>query len=516
MDIRSTRPSGEPLLRVRGLRKRFGPTVALDDVSFELRAGQVHALVGENGAGKSTLMNVLAGALQPDAGTMAIDGRPYRPTSPLDARRAGVALIHQELSLCPHLTVAENVLMGRECARWGLLDAEATSGVAAELLAGFSHPELRPDRLVGELPLAARQVVEICRALAARAQILLMDEPTSSLQRDDVDRLFDLIRRLRSQGYGIVYISHFLEEVREIADEYTVLRDGRSVAHGPIASATTEQLVAHMVGRSVDHLFPARTRKAPGEVVLKVENLEAPPAVRYASFELRSGEVFGIAGLMGSGRTELVRAVFGLEPVARGAVIARRPGKPDTALLSKRADPKRRIQSGLGYLSEDRKGEGLALTLSIADNVTMTHMSSCSRRGWLRLRAQRSQALDWIRRLSIRARTPDQDVQTLSGGNQQKVALARLLHQNADVLLLDEPTRGIDIGSKATIYEAIARAADAGKAVLVVSSYLPELFGLCDRLAVMSRGRLSPARPIADWTPEAVLHAAIDVEAWAG
>ena len=505
-----------PLLQVDGLRKRFGPTIALDDVSFELSAGQVHALVGENGAGKSTLMNVLAGAMQPDAGSVTLDGRPYRPSSPLDASRAGVALIHQELSLCPHLTVAENVLMGRECANWGVLDVRGTQDAAAELLASFSHPELRPDRLVGELPIAARQVVEICRALASRARILLMDEPTSSLQRADVERLFDLIRRLRKQGLGIVYISHFLEEVREIADVYTVLRDGRSVASGPIASATNEQLVAHMVGRSVDHLFPPRERREPGDVVLSVSGLQAPPAVRHASFELRRGEVFGIAGLMGSGRTELVRAIFGLDPIAQGEVVAHDARARRTAVLSGRADARRRIRAGIGYLSEDRKGEGLAVTMSIADNVTLTHLDACARRGWLRLAAQRRQAADWIRRLAVRARTPDQVVETLSGGNQQKVALARLLHQDADVLLLDEPTRGIDIGSKATMYEAIAGAADAGKAVLVVSSYLPELFGLCDRLAVMSRGRLSPARPIGEWTPEAVLHAAIDVEAQAG
>ena len=503
-----------PLLRIDELHKRFGATVALDGVSFELRAGQVHALVGENGAGKSTLMNVLAGALQPDAGTMAIDGRPYRPASPLEARAAGVALIHQELSLCPHLSVAENVLMGREPARWGLLDYRAAERQASELLANFSHPELRPDRVLGELPIAARQVVEICRALASRARILLMDEPTSSLQRDDVDRLFDLIRRLRAQSLGIVYISHFLEEVREIADDYTVLRDGRSVASGPIGSATNEQLVAHMVGRSVDHLFPSRHRPGTGAVVLSVKDVSAPPAVRSASFELRRGEVLGIAGLMGSGRTELVRAVFGLDPMPRGAVTLVTAGGP--RILSNGTSARRRIEAGLGYLSEDRKGEGLALTMSVADNVTMTGFGSCARRGWLRLADQRRAAVRWVRDLAVKAGSPDVPVSTLSGGNQQKVALARLLHQDADILLLDEPTRGIDIGSKAKIYEVVADAADRGKAVLIISSYLPELFGLCDRLAVMSRGRLSAAKPIADWTPESVLHAAIDVEAYAG
>ena len=500
-----------PLLRVDGLCKRFGATAALDGVSFELHAGQVHALVGENGAGKSTLMNVLAGSLQPDAGAMAIEGVPYRPASPLQASQSGVALIHQELSLCPHLSVAENVLMGREPARAGILDRAALEQSAADLLANFSHPELRPDRILGELPLAAQQVVEICRALASRARILLMDEPTSSLQRADVERLFELIRHLRGQGLGIVYISHFLEEVREIADEYTVLRDGRSVASGPIAGATNEQLVAHMVGRSVDHLFPSRARRAPGAVALAVRDLSAPPAVRSASFELRRGEVLGIAGLMGSGRTELARAVFGLDRPAGGEVTLEDGGRGRRS-LPPRITPRAAIDAGLGYLSEDRKGEGLALTMSVADNVTLTRLEPCATRGWLRLGVQRQKAAEWIRRLAVRARSPEQPVGTLSGGNQQKVAVARLLHQNADVLLLDEPTRGVDIGSKAKIYEVIAAAADAGKAVLIISSYLPELFGLCDRLAVMSRGRLSAARPIEAWTPESVLHAAIDVE----
>jgi ribose transport system ATP-binding protein len=508
-----------PLLRVDGLEKRFGATVALDGVTVELHAGRVHALIGENGAGKSTLMNVLAGALRPDAGTIAIDGTPYRPVSPLDASRHGIALIHQELSLCPHMTVTENILMGREPARFGLIDRQQAEARARELLANFPHPELRPDRVVGRLPIAAQQVVEICRALASNARILLMDEPTSSLQRADVERLFALIGRLRAQGLGIVYISHFLEEVREIADDYTVLRDGRSVAAGGIADVTNAQLVAHMVGRPVENLFPSRAKREPGDVVLTVRDLASPPAVRQASFELRRGEVFGIAGLMGSGRTELVRAVFGLGPIAAGeAVLCRAQGtasSPRRIPLVQTPGPAGRLRQGIGYLSEDRKGEGLALTMSLADNITMTRFAACARRGWLRLNEQRTQAAAWIRALGVRARTPDQPASTLSGGNQQKVALARLLHQQADVLLLDEPTRGIDIGSKAQIYEVVARAADEGRAVLMVSSYLPELFGLCDRLAVMSRGRLSPARPIDEWTPESVLHAAIDVEATA-
>jgi ribose transport system ATP-binding protein len=501
-----------PLLHVDGVQKRFGATVALDGVSFELRAGQVHALIGENGAGKSTLMNVLAGALPPDAGTIQIDGQAYRPASPLDASRHGIALIHQELSLCPHMTVAENILMGREPARWGVVDPAAAYARTSELLANFPHPELRPQRIVGELPIAAQQVVEICRALASDCRILLMDEPTSSLQRADVDRLFALIGRLRAQGLGIVYISHFLEEIREIADVCTVLRDGRSVATGGIADSTNEQLVAHMVGRPVENLFPARTRHDAGEVVLSVKGLRAAPAVRSASFDLRRGEVLGIAGLMGSGRTEMVRAIFGLDPISSGEVTVSAGGRTSGSTLRSRV-LRERLAAGMGYLSEDRKGEGLALTMSLADNITLTNFGACATRGWIRLGEQREQATRWMRAIGVRARTSDQPAVTLSGGNQQKVALARLLHQQCDILLLDEPTRGIDIGSKAQIYEVIAQAADEGKAVLVVSSYLPELFGLCDRLAVMSRGRLTAPRPISEWTPESVLHAAIDVEA---
>ncbi len=493
-----------PLLTLDGLRKRFGPTVALDGVSFELQPGQVHALIGENGAGKSTLMNILAGALQPDEGRMQLAGAPYRPASPHEASQRGVALIHQELSLCPHLTVAENVLLGREPSRGGIFKRAEAERLAFDVLGSFSHPELRPDRTVGALPIAAQQVVEICRAVASRARIVLMDEPTSSLQRDDVEHLFALIRRLRDEGIGIIYISHFLEEVRAIADVFTVLRDGRSVAEGALSSATNEQLVAHMVGRSVDQLFPERGAREPGDVVLDVRGLVAPPVVREASFTLRRGEILGLAGLMGSGRSELVRGLFGLAPVASGAVKV--AGTPSRLAAS----PSTRIRERVGYLSEDRKGEGLALPMSVADNLTLTGFRSCAPGGWLRLSAQRAQTRRWITEIGIKAHDPDQPVRTLSGGNQQKVALGRLLHQDADVLLLDEPTRGVDIGSKAQIYDVIAGAAARGKAILMVSSYLPELFGLCDRLAVMSRGRLSPSRPIGEWTPEGVLHAAID------
>src|SRR6266536_3368056 len=311
------------ILSLSHIEKRFGPTVALAGVNLDLQAGEVHALIGENGAGKSTLMNILAGALRPDRGKMQIDTRPYLPSMPLDARLNGIALIHQELFLCPHLSVAENIMLGMEPSRLGWLDRAKLFRRTQEVLRTFSHPEIRPETRVADLSVAARQIVEICRSIAARARILLMDEPTSSLQRADVERLFGLIRKVRSEDLSVIYISHFLEEVREIADRFTVLRDGQSIATGEIAGVTDEELVTQMVGRPVQNLFPPRPPRSSAvtETVLKVQDLAAPPTLQQASFELRRGEILGVAGLMGAGRTQLVRAIFGLDPVQSGTIL---------------------------------------------------------------------------------------------------------------------------------------------------------------------------------------------------
>jgi ribose transport system ATP-binding protein len=493
------------MIKLSRIRKSFGPTVALDGVDLDLREGEVHALIGENGAGKSTLMNVIAGALRPDQGTMEIHGKPYTPSNALDARTHGIALIHQELSLCPHLSVAENVLMGIESSRFGWLDRDKLIARTSDVLKTFHHANIRPEQRVSDLSVAARQIIEISRAIAAHARIILMDEPTSSLQREDVDHLFKLIRNLSAEGISVIYISHFLEEVRQISDRFTVLRDGRSVATGDIANVTDDELIGKMVGRTQQNLFPIRSQAA-GETqtILEVQNLASPPLLKSASFELRRGEILGIAGLMGSGRTPLLRTIFGLERPESGTIKINQKSLP-----SGRSTPAMRLIEGLGYLSEDRKGDGLTLNQSIADNVTVTRFDSCSRWGWLDLGAQRKQSEKLVDALKIRTQGVQQDVGSLSGGNQQKVIVARLLHQDADVLLLDEPTRGIDIGSKAQVYETIAACAAQNKAVLMVSSYLPELFGMCDRLAVMSRGRLSEVRAIDQWTPESVLQAAI-------
>ncbi len=495
-----------PTLRLYDVSKSFGPTTALESVSLDVAAGEVHALIGENGAGKSTLLNVLAGSVWPDRGVIKIDDRVYAPATPQEARRHGVALIHQELSLFPHLSVAENILVGIEPARFGFVDRARLHARAFEVLKSFGHPEIQPDRRVMDLPIAARQIVEICRAVASEASIILMDEPTSCLQRADVDRLFSFVRQLTREGVTVIYISHFLEEVREIAERFTVLRDGRSVATGDLRSITDEELVRHIVGRSIENLFPVRQKPRNHlQTLFEIKGLSAPPAVKDASLSLRGGEVLGIAGLIGTGRTELVRAIFGLDKASGGKTTVRQ--RPN---LNKLASPRLRLRQGFGYLSEDRAGEGLTLSLSIADNITLARFSTCANRwGWLNLNRQREQVTKWIGRLSIKVTSPWQSARSLSGGNQQKVALARLLHQDAEILLLDEPTRGIDIGSKAQIYEAIAECAANNKAVLMISSYLPELFGMCDRLAVMNRGRLSVARPISEWTPESVMQAAI-------
>jgi ribose transport system ATP-binding protein len=482
------------------VRKAFGATLALSGIDLEARAGEVHAVLGENGAGKSTLMKVLSGALRPDAGRIHVDDNPYAPDSALEARRAGVQMVYQESSLCPDLTVAENVVLGAEPSRFGIIDGRTVleqSALALELVVGKNREGApQPGDRVRDLSASARQLVEIARALAQTdCRILILDEPTSSLGAADVDRLFDVLRSLRDRGLTILYISHFLEEVQRIADRYTVLRDGRTVAAGPIAETTLSELVRAMVGRPVERLF-ARSPRAAGEVILEVDRLAGAKRPIDASLSLRRREVLGIAGLVGAGRTELLRAIFGLDRVRDGSV---RVG----AWVGS-ASPTRRLEQSVGLLSEDRKTEGLALSLSVTDNLTLS--KPLPPRSWrVSPRLGAEAARFWVEALKVRCRGPEQRCGELSGGNQQKVAFARLLHHDVDVLLLDEPTRGVDIGSKAELYRVIDELATKGKAVLLVSSSLPELLGVSDRIAVMRRGVLGPARPAEELDEHALL-----------
>lgn len=484
--------STSPRLRMCGISKRFGATVALDSVSLDVNAGEVVALVGENGAGKSTLMKVLSGAHAPDGGRMLLEGRPFCPAHPLEARRAGVAMIYQELSLAPHLTVESNILLGMEPAKWGWIRQREVRRVASDALRRLGHQELDPNARVADLPIAAQQVVEIARALAVGCSILVLDEPTSSLTSRDVVRLFELIRELKAQRLSVIYISHFLEEVKEIADRIVVLRDGGVVGEGAATEMNIPQMVALMVGREVNELY-VRSRRVPGEVLLETDQLSGQAKPVSASLKLRRGEVLGIGGLMGAGRTELLRCLFGLDAVRKGTV--------RVGVWCGPASPLQRWGQGVGFLSEDRKQEGLAVSLSVADNITMSRRKGLGPPGLVLPRRQAAAANRWIQRLNIRCRGPFEPVATLSGGNQQKVALARLLEHDVDVMLLDEPTRGIDVGAKATVYRIIDELAvgspneqRAPRAILMVSSYLPELIGVCDRIGIMCRGRLGIIR----------------------
>lgn len=490
----------EPLLTMRGVAKRFGASRALDGVSIDLFPGEVHALIGENGAGKSTLMKVLSGAYRPDLGSMTLAGEPFEPRGPRDALSRGVAMIYQELAIAPHLSVEANVMLGQERTRLGLIRKQEHRQAVREALGLLDHLDIRPDALAGSLSVGAQQLVEVARALVSDARVIVFDEPTSSLTERDAERLFGVIDRLRARGLAIVYISHFLEEVKRVARRYTVLRDGRAVAGGLMEETELRTIIAAMVGRDLSEMFP-RVPHRPGEPVLDLHGLSGRRLPRRADLQLRRGEVLGIAGLVGAGRTELLRAVFGLDEVRKGRVsvdgIEGRPGSPGN-----------RIAQGLGLLSEDRKAEGLALGRSVEENLTLSALGRYSRLGWLGLRRRRAEALRWMEAMRVRCTGPDQRVGALSGGNQQKVALARLLHQQADVLLLDEPTRGIDVGSKAEIYRMIGELAAGGKAVLMVSSYLPELLGVCDRIAVMSRGVLGEARPVDQWTEHRIMEEA--------
>jgi ribose transport system ATP-binding protein len=483
---------------MRGVEKSFGATRALAGVDLTVYPGEVLSLVGENGAGKSTLMKVLSGAHAPDAGEMELDGQPYKPKGPLDARAQGVAMIYQELSLASHLSVTENILLGVEKKKGMLLDWKAMDDLARRALDEVGLTDVHPRTLIQDLSIAQQQLVEIARAVAMDCRVLVLDEPTSSLTQKDIEKLFALVRRLSGQGIAVVYISHFMEEIKAISNRLTVIRDGETVGHGVTAEVTPDQIIAMMVGREVDDLYP-RSERHRGDCVLEIKDLTGVHGVpRGASLQLHRGEVLGISGLVGAGRTELMRCIFGMDAVKSGEIKVGR--------FSGHASPRKRWKQKMGMVSENRKEEGLALGLSIAQNITLPHLEGLGPGRLVRPSRQVAACAPWIEKIPIKCASADQAVSGLSGGNQQKVAIARLLHADVDILLLDEPTRGVDVGSKAQIYQLIddlakgdAAAGRKPKAVLMISSYIPELMGTCDRIGVMCRGLLSEARETREW-----------------
>ncbi|RWG88531.1 MAG: sugar ABC transporter ATP-binding protein [Mesorhizobium sp.] len=467
-------------LFVNGLCKSYGPVQVLADASFEVRPGEVVALLGENGAGKSTVSNIIAGSIKPEAGTIIWRGKPYSPANPAAAIEAGVGMIHQELKLLPDLSVAENVYVGRLPMRGGRIDRTTMNAKASAQLKRLGL-DVSPERKVRTLRVAAQQQVEIAKALTLNAELLILDEPTAALGGEETELLFQQIRKLKTEGMSFIYISHRLDEIAQIADRVVVMRDGRIVARHERADIPVRTVVEQMVGRSVERMFPKLS--PPGDkILLEVENLSSPErSFNNVSFSVKSGEILGIAGLIGAGRTELVRAIAGADPISSGAV--RVAGQPIHL-----SGPAAAIKAGVVLVPEDRKAQGVVLEQTIGENLAIGNFDHVAPKGWVFPKAVQKFAEAGISRLGVKGR-PNQAVSKLSGGNQQKVIIAKWVSRPPKVFILDEPTRGIDVGARAAIYDVIADLARSGMAVVVVSSDLEEVLGLSHRVLVLSRGR---------------------------
>jgi ABC-type sugar transport system ATPase subunit len=472
------------LLRLQGVQKRFGGVTALRDGNLAVESGEVHLLLGENGAGKSTLMKIVAGMIERDAGEMLWDGKPVELRRPADASAIGIAMVHQESLLAPHLTVAENIFLGAEPRTApGVVDRSRILREAARLIADHNFP-LQPEWRVDRLSPAGKQLVEICRAIHRGSSLLIFDEPTSALSDAETREVFGIVRRLRERKMGVIYITHRLEELRAIGDRVTILRDGQTVHAAPFASMTTQEIIRHMVGREVETIY-SRTPLEPGKELMHVEGLTRKPLLKDISLSLRAGEIVGLAGLMGAGRTELCRALFGLDPIDGGEI--RICGTRVTPKSSRDA-----VASGLALIPEDRQRTGLATLLPVSYNLTIANLGRITRgRAWLDLAEERRLAGEFVQRLRIKIDSPAQRAGKLSGGNQQKVAIAKWLVRGARVFLFDEPTRGIDVGAKVEVFQTMDELARSGAAILMVSSELAELLQVADRIIVMRRGEIA-------------------------
>jgi len=497
----------ETILDVQNVSKSFPGVKALDHVSLNLRRGEVHALVGENGAGKSTLMKILSGVYQPDDGVIHFKGKPVKFHDSTQARDAGIGIIYQELNLIPHLSVAANIFIGREpLTRFRSLNEKKMNADAAAILARLNL-RLDPTITLNRLPISKQQMVEIAKSLSFDSEVLIMDEPTSALTESEIDELFTVIHTLRDRGVGIIYISHRLEELKHIVDRITIFRDGRYVSTDNYADISLEEIVNRMVGRKLENKFPPRMNVPTTEKMLEVRGLTRRGVLHGISFDLYRGEILGVAGLMGAGRSELARAIFGADSIDAGEVIMN--GKKLSL-----ASPGDSIRAGIAYLSENRKQEGLAVTMQLAENVTMANVGEISRKLGVISRARElKETRRYVEELAIRTPSLTQVVNNLSGGNQQKVVVAKWLFCDSKILIFDEPTRGIDVGAKYAIYELIGKLAKSGVGVIMISSELPEILGLTDRVLVLHEGRLEAILSTSATTQEEILNYAAGVKA---
>ncbi|MGP1455454.1 MAG: sugar ABC transporter ATP-binding protein [Treponema sp.] len=489
--------SKKVLLQALHICKSFPSVKALDDINFDLYAGEVHALLGENGAGKSTLMKIFSGVYTKDSGDIIINGEKIDISSPRQAQQLGIGIVHQELNLCPHLTIAENIFLGREYAVKGILHKQRQKGECKKLLQKMAI-DLDPDTLVGDLPVSKQQMVEICKILSTDANIIIMDEPTSALSETEIDELFLLMHELKQQGKGIIYISHRLEELARITDRVTILRDGTFIGTYPFKDMTLDSIISKMVGRQLSEKFPKVTMEA-GEAVFEVEHVCAGSQVRDISFTLRSGEIVGIAGLVGAGRTETLRALFGADTIESGVI--KIDGEPVSI-----KKPRDAIKRGLFLVPEDRKQDGLCVNLAVDHNLTIPNLDLVSKTGVIHRHLHRQKAQEMTERLGIKTPSLAQYARNLSGGNQQKIVVGKWLMHEARVVMFDEPTRGIDVAAKIQIYTIMNTLKQKGIGVLFVSSELPEVLGLADRILVMCNGKITADLPAADATQESVLH----------
>jgi ABC-type sugar transport system ATPase subunit len=473
----------QPLLELSHVTKTFPGVKALNDVQFEMRPGEVHALLGENGAGKSTLIKIISGVYRPDAGELRFDDKPVQFNNPREAQTLGIATIYQELSLYPELSVAENIFMGHAPRnRLGMVDWRAMRTEAAAILESLDIREMDVNRKIGTMTVGNRQRVEIAKALSQNARILIMDEPTAALTEADVEQLFRIVRLLRERGVGIVYISHRMEEVFLLADRVTVLRDGQYIDTKEVAATNSGELISMMVGRTIDNLFP-KLEAAIGDPVLEVRNLTRKPLTRGVSLSVRAGEIVGLAGLVGSGRSELAQVIFGMTPAESGEILIK--GQPVRI-----RHPGHAMKLGIAYVPEDRGTQGLVRQMRIRENVSLAVLRGMVNGPFVDRRAERTLANNMIEQLRIRAYSPEQVVNKLSGGNQQKVVVSKWLASSPKLLIMDEPTRGVDVGAKAEIHRLLSELARQGLAIIMISSELPEILGMSDRILVMREGNI--------------------------